>query len=451
MVTPSASLRGTWLQVAKPARRSRSPSTRLSSWSRSAAAPPQALAAARAVVPTGLLASGRDAPGRSRWRPRPALGALPAPVRVSWFPALATRSCWPSRGRARARADRASRPHLLAAGRYRARRAPPAPDAGDGGQLASARRAYARLPADRGGVRARRERARSSLARAVVLAGQPARRLTTHAAVAGAGRLDAAAAAAARAARLPAARLAAERRAGRRAPPRARARRRRRAAGRAASAGATRTRPPQLAALWSAGPAEQITRGAVMMFEHDHGLAVDGIAGPHGLARAARRRASPASAHQSGLQLRLRAPQRPAARSTLWSDGHDVLTSPGNTGVPAAPTQLGTFPVFEHIPVGTMSGTNPDGSPLQRPGIRWISYFNGGDAIHAFTARLLRHAAEPRLRRAAARRGGEGLALHADRHARHDRELTAGARGRPRASPWLRRPRTPARSRPRAG
>jgi lipoprotein-anchoring transpeptidase ErfK/SrfK len=61
-----------------------------------------------------------------------------------------------------------------------------------------------------------------------------------------------------------------------------------------------------------------------------------------------------------------------------------VLTSPGNTGVPAAPTQLGTFPVFEHIPVGTMSGRNPNGSHYNDPGIRYISYFNHGDAIHAF-------------------------------------------------------------------
>ena len=31
-----------------------------------------------------------------------------------------------------------------------------------------------------------------------------------------------------------------------------------------------------------------------------------------------------------------------------------------------------------------MSGTNPDGSHYHDPGIRYISYFNGGDAIHAF-------------------------------------------------------------------
>ena len=68
----------------------------------------------------------------------------------------------------------------------------------------------------------------------------------------------------------------------------------------------------------------------------------------------------------------------------LWHDGRTILSSPGNTGVPAAPTQLGTFPVFEHIPIGTMSGTNPNGSHYSDPGIRYISYFNRGDAIHAF-------------------------------------------------------------------
>jgi lipoprotein-anchoring transpeptidase ErfK/SrfK len=69
---------------------------------------------------------------------------------------------------------------------------------------------------------------------------------------------------------------------------------------------------------------------------------------------------------------------------TLWHNGQTILSSPGNTGVPAAPTQLGTVPVFEHIPIGRMSGTNPDGTHYDDPGIRWISYFNRGDAIHAF-------------------------------------------------------------------
>ena len=140
--------------------------------------------------------------------------------------------------------------------------------------------------------------------------------------------------------------------------------------------------PAELRTLWNAGRPNAITRGAVMMFEHDHALAVDGFAGArvwHALladAIAGKRRAS----GYSYVYVHSSVPQS----LTLWHNGEALLRSPGNTGVPAAPTQLGTFPVFEHIPVGTMSGTNPGGAHYDDPGIRYISYFNGGDAIHAF-------------------------------------------------------------------
>ena len=57
---------------------------------------------------------------------------------------------------------------------------------------------------------------------------------------------------------------------------------------------------------------------------------------------------------------------------------------PVNTGIPQAPTVQGTYPVFLHEASGTMSGTNPDGSHYSDAGIPWISYFNGGDALHGF-------------------------------------------------------------------
>ena len=62
-----------------------------------------------------------------------------------------------------------------------------------------------------------------------------------------------------------------------------------------------------------------------------------------------------------------------------------MVTTPVNTGIPSRPTDPGTFPVYEHLSVTTMSGTNPDGSTYNDPGIQWVSYFNGGDALHAFT------------------------------------------------------------------
>jgi peptidoglycan hydrolase-like protein with peptidoglycan-binding domain len=141
--------------------------------------------------------------------------------------------------------------------------------------------------------------------------------------------------------------------------------------------------PHELQALWKSGEPNEITRGAVMMLQDEHHLAVDGIAGPrvwHALladAVAGKRRTDGYSyvyVHRNVPQL-----------LTLWHNGRTVLTSPGNTGVPAAPTELGTWPVFEHIPVGRMRGTNPDGTHYNDPGIRWISYFHGGEALHAFT------------------------------------------------------------------
>jgi peptidoglycan hydrolase-like protein with peptidoglycan-binding domain len=63
---------------------------------------------------------------------------------------------------------------------------------------------------------------------------------------------------------------------------------------------------------------------------------------------------------------------------------HVVLTTPVNTGVPGATTEQGTFPIFARFTSTTMSGTNPDGSKYVDPGVPWVNYFNGGDAVHGF-------------------------------------------------------------------
>lgn len=140
--------------------------------------------------------------------------------------------------------------------------------------------------------------------------------------------------------------------------------------------------PRQLQAMWTPGEANTITRGAVMKFESTHELTVDGIAGPtvwHALLSNAI-----AAKHLESGYTYVYVHRETPETLTLWHDGHTVLTTPANTGIAGAETELGTFPVFEHIPEGTMSGTNPDGSHYEDPGIKWISYFNGGDAIHNF-------------------------------------------------------------------
>jgi peptidoglycan hydrolase-like protein with peptidoglycan-binding domain len=139
--------------------------------------------------------------------------------------------------------------------------------------------------------------------------------------------------------------------------------------------------PGSLAAAWQPGTSNVVMRGAVMAFENAHQLETDGIVGP--------------AVWRALIHAEI-ADQRTSASYTyvevsessetleLWNDGSIRLTTPVNTGIASAPTELGTFTVYEHIESGTMSGTNPDGSHYEDPGVPWISYFNGGDALHGF-------------------------------------------------------------------
>jgi peptidoglycan hydrolase-like protein with peptidoglycan-binding domain len=63
---------------------------------------------------------------------------------------------------------------------------------------------------------------------------------------------------------------------------------------------------------------------------------------------------------------------------------HVVLSTPANTGVPGAETAQGIFPILTRFTSTTMTGTNPDGSKYSDPGVPWVNYFNGGDAVHGF-------------------------------------------------------------------
>ena len=140
--------------------------------------------------------------------------------------------------------------------------------------------------------------------------------------------------------------------------------------------------PLSLRTLWKPGKWNVITQGALMRFQDTHGLTTDGVAGPV-VWRALLLDDLAGRRLNTGYSYVFVHETIPQSLS-LWHNGRVILTSPGNTGIAQAPTAPGTWPVFEHIPVGTMSGTNPDGSHYNDPGIKWISYFHGGDALHAF-------------------------------------------------------------------
>ncbi|HEX5145902.1 MAG TPA: L,D-transpeptidase family protein [Conexibacter sp.] len=141
--------------------------------------------------------------------------------------------------------------------------------------------------------------------------------------------------------------------------------------------------PSELTSQWSPATASAITRGALMKFQSDRGLTTDGLPGPSvwsALFAAAREHKVNTFGYSYVLVHRDAATQT----ATVIHNGKTVVRTLANTGVPAAPTELGTFPVYLRYTETTMVGTNPDGSRYNDPGIKWVSYFNGGDALHAF-------------------------------------------------------------------
>ena len=140
--------------------------------------------------------------------------------------------------------------------------------------------------------------------------------------------------------------------------------------------------PSSLTSLWTVGTDNQITKGAVMAFESTHNMTTDGAAGPTVWSQLLTDAATGA-VNTSPYNYVVVTKTLPET-VTVFSNGGAVYSTRANTGVAAAPTDSGTFPVYLRYTVTTMSGTNPDGSKYKDPGIPWVSYFNGGDALHGF-------------------------------------------------------------------
>jgi peptidoglycan hydrolase-like protein with peptidoglycan-binding domain len=140
--------------------------------------------------------------------------------------------------------------------------------------------------------------------------------------------------------------------------------------------------PTTLKKDWSPGKYGTTVRGAIIAFQHQSGLPLDGTVGQH--TWHALMKADLADKvdpdNYSFVSADLYLPQR----LSVWVDGHTVLTSAVNGGVPAAPTPLGTYPVYERFTSTTMQGTNPDGTKYKDPGVPWVNYFSGGSAVHGF-------------------------------------------------------------------
>jgi peptidoglycan hydrolase-like protein with peptidoglycan-binding domain len=139
--------------------------------------------------------------------------------------------------------------------------------------------------------------------------------------------------------------------------------------------------PSTLKDQWRASAGNILDVGAIRAFESVHGLTMDGYAG-HAVWSDLFRAVAKGQKNPNGYTYAL-ADQNEPESLTLWHNGRVVLTSPANTGIAASPTVDGTFPVYLRFYFTYMKGNNPDGTPYDDP-VWYVSYFNGGDAVHYF-------------------------------------------------------------------
>jgi peptidoglycan hydrolase-like protein with peptidoglycan-binding domain len=139
--------------------------------------------------------------------------------------------------------------------------------------------------------------------------------------------------------------------------------------------------PASLTSLWAPGAGNLIDVGAIRAFESVHGMTMDGIAGSAVWSRLLTAVAK-GQRNPNGYTYALASQYSPESLK-IWHNGRLVLSTPANTGIAAAPTVDGTYPVYLRYYYQIMKGTNPDGSKYADP-VYYVAYFNGGDAVHYF-------------------------------------------------------------------
>jgi len=139
--------------------------------------------------------------------------------------------------------------------------------------------------------------------------------------------------------------------------------------------------PASLQAMWTNNSYNVVLKGAVMAFQSEHNMTINGGV-TAALWRAVFKAVATNQNNVNGYTYAV-ADQNDPETLTIYHDGQVVLQSPANTGIPSAPTVNGTFPVYERFLSTIMSGTNPGGSHYSDL-VQYVSYFNGGDAVHYF-------------------------------------------------------------------
>jgi lipoprotein-anchoring transpeptidase ErfK/SrfK len=130
------------------------------------------------------------------------------------------------------------------------------------------------------------------------------------------------------------------------------------------------------------GQLDETTKGALMVFQSEHEIEPTGT--PGAATWKAMLKAAEKDERNPSPYTFVTVTESLPETLEVHRDGHVVLSTPANTGVAGAETAQGVFPIFSRFTSTTMVGTNPDGSKYSDPGVPWVNYFNGGDAVHGF-------------------------------------------------------------------
>jgi hypothetical protein len=130
------------------------------------------------------------------------------------------------------------------------------------------------------------------------------------------------------------------------------------------------------------GALDPTTRGALIVFQTNHGLSPSGV--PDRSTWASLLAAETLGHGDPQPYTFVTVSESIPETLEVHRGSHVVLSTPANTGVAGATTEQGTFPIYARYVSTTMTGTNPDGSKYSDPGVPWVNYFNGGDAVHGF-------------------------------------------------------------------
>jgi lipoprotein-anchoring transpeptidase ErfK/SrfK len=130
------------------------------------------------------------------------------------------------------------------------------------------------------------------------------------------------------------------------------------------------------------GRLDETTKGALMVFQSNHELEPTGE--PDKATWTALLKAAEKHERAPSPYTFVTVSESIPETLEVHKGSHVVLSTPANTGVAGAETAQGIFPIFSRFTSTTMTGTNPDGTKYSDPGVPWVNYFNGGDAVHGF-------------------------------------------------------------------